>query len=223
MLLTTPLETFSIGQTIVISRGLIDVLPDEASLAMALAAELAHIALGHRTETRFSFADQTMLNDSELLRRLRLARPDAEVQQAGEKAVAMLAQSPYKNKLASAGLFLKALAAHAPSLPALIHANLGDQLASSANLERFAPLAAQAPDLEQDKLEQIAALPLGSRVQLRSMDGSLALVKAKPVPLLSARDKMPFEVTPFMIYLSRASAQRKEQDPAGNNAPGRRQ
>ena len=48
VLLTTPLETFSIGQSIVISRGLIDVLPDEASLAMVLADELAHIALGIR-------------------------------------------------------------------------------------------------------------------------------------------------------------------------------
>ncbi len=37
VLLTTPLETFSIGHIIVISRGLIDVLPDEAGLALVLA------------------------------------------------------------------------------------------------------------------------------------------------------------------------------------------
>ena len=29
------------------------------------------------------------------------------------------------------------------------------------------------------------------------------LLKAKPVPLLSAREKMPFEVTPFMPFLTR--------------------
>jgi hypothetical protein len=223
VLLTTPLETFSIGQTIVISRGLIDVLPDEASLAMALSAELAHIALGHRTETRFAFSDQTMLNDGELLRRLRLTRPEPEVQAAGEKAVAMLAQSPYKDKLAGAGLFLKVLADRAPNLPALIRANLGGQLASSENLARMAPLAAKAPELQADKLEQIAALPLGSRVQLDPWTNRIALVKAKPVSLLSARDKMPFEVTPFMIYLSRAAAPRKEQDPGGNIPPVQRQ
>lgn len=223
VLLTTPLETFSIGQTIVISRGLIDVLPDEPSLAMALSAELAHIALGHRTETRFAFSDQIMMNDGELLRRLRLTRPDAEVSSAGEKAVAMLAQSPYKDKLAGAGLFLKALAERAPNLPALIRANLGNQLASGENLARMAPLQAKAPELEADKLEQIAALPLGSRVQLDPWTDRIALVKAKPVSLLSARDKMPFEVTPFMIYLSRAVAPRKEQDLGGNNPPGQRQ
>ena len=49
VLLTTPLETFSVGNTIVVSRGLIDVLPDESSLAMVLAHELAHIVLGHNT------------------------------------------------------------------------------------------------------------------------------------------------------------------------------
>jgi hypothetical protein len=37
VLITAPLESFAVGHTIVISRGLLDVLPDEASLAMVLA------------------------------------------------------------------------------------------------------------------------------------------------------------------------------------------
>jgi hypothetical protein len=32
------------------------------------------------------------------------------------------------------------------------------------------------------------------------------LLKAKPVALLSAREKMPFEVTPFFPYLTRLQA-----------------
>ena len=47
VLLTTPLESFTIGHTIVVSRGLLDTLPDEASLAAVLSHELGHIALGH--------------------------------------------------------------------------------------------------------------------------------------------------------------------------------
>jgi Zn-dependent protease with chaperone function len=47
VLLTTPLESFTVGHTIVVSRGLLDVLPDEASLAAVLAHELGHIVLGH--------------------------------------------------------------------------------------------------------------------------------------------------------------------------------
>ena len=47
VLLTTPLESFVVGRTIVLSRGLLDVLPDEATLAAVLAHELAHIVLRH--------------------------------------------------------------------------------------------------------------------------------------------------------------------------------
>jgi len=223
VLLTTPIETFSVGQTIVISRGLLDVLPDEASLAMVLSTELAHVALGHRTATHFAFSDQTMLGESELLRRLQLARPDAEVAAAGAKAVELLSRSPYKSTLANAGLFLKALEDRASQLPSLIRANLGNQLASATNQARLAAVAEHAPALEADKLEQIAALPLGSRVHLDPWTNEISLVKSKPVPLISARDKLPFEVTPFMIYLSRADARPKDQNPAfGNEPPAQR-
>ena len=68
VLLTSPLESFTLGRTIVLSRGLIDVLPNEAGLAMMLAHELAHVVLGHKTiDTRFAFADHLMLSDSEFL------------------------------------------------------------------------------------------------------------------------------------------------------------
>jgi len=48
-MMTSSLESFSLAYTIILSRGLIDVLPDEASLAMVLSHELAHIALGQQT------------------------------------------------------------------------------------------------------------------------------------------------------------------------------
>lgn len=206
VLLTTPLETFSIGQSIVISRGLIDVLPDEASLAMVLADELAHIALGHQTETMYAFSDLTMVSDEELFGGLRLERGKAEMDAAGAKAVEILSKSPYKEKLANARLFLKALAAHAPALPNLIRANLGNQLSAGDHLLRLSELAGETPELDEDKIEQIAALPLGSRVHLDPWTSKLRLIKTKPVALVSARDKMPFEVTPFMIHLTRASS-----------------
>jgi Peptidase family M48 len=64
VLLTAPLETFSVGNTIVISRGLVDVLPDEASLAAVLAHELAHIVLGHNLGSKFAFNDRMLFNDA---------------------------------------------------------------------------------------------------------------------------------------------------------------
>ena len=59
------------------------------------------------------------------------------------------------------------------------------------------------PALDEEKIEQIAALPLGSRVKLNPWSNRIELVKARPLALLSAREKMPFEVTPFALYLTR--------------------
>jgi hypothetical protein len=75
VILTTPLETFTVGHTIVISRGLLDTLPDEASLAAILAHELAHIALGQQIDTKFAFSDRVIFEDDAILNRFRFARP----------------------------------------------------------------------------------------------------------------------------------------------------
>jgi capsular exopolysaccharide synthesis family protein len=202
VLLTTPFETFTVGHTIVISRGLIDVLPDEASLAVALASELAHIALGHRTPTEFAFNNRTMLSDFDVLQRFRFQHPGAEMQAASEKTISIMQASPYQNT-ANAGLFLKALGARNSALPRLLQANLGDQVADPEALARLAGFAASAPPLEENKLEQIAALPLGSRVKVNPWNNQLDLVKTRPLALRAPREKMPFEVTPFVLYLTR--------------------
>ena len=66
-----------------------------------------------------------------------------------------------------------------------------------------AQLASLSPPLQADKLDQVAALPLGARVKLNPWDDHVELLKAKPVALNSAREKMPFEVTPFLLFLTR--------------------
>jgi hypothetical protein len=60
-----------------------------------------------------------------------------------------------------------------------------------------------APKLEVNKLDQIAALPLGGRVRMNAWDDKVELVKSQPVAITSAREKMPFEVTPFLPRLTR--------------------
>jgi len=69
----------------------------------------------------------------------------------------------------------------------------------------MAQLSTSAPALDWNKLDQIAALPLGARVKLNPWDDKVEIVKAQPVAITSARDKMPFEVTPFYPRLSRYS------------------
>jgi len=173
---------------------------------MALSQELAHIALGHRTDTEFAFHNRMMLSDVDVLQRFQFQRSEPEITDAGHKAVEILKNSPYKQKLGNAELFLKALSNRGARLTKLIQATVGNQLASADRLARLAEFASQAPALEEANLEQIAALPLGSRVKIDPWTNQITLMKNKPIWLLSAREKMPFEVTPFVIHLTRVEA-----------------
>jgi len=202
VLLSTPLETFSVGRTIVISRGLIDVLPDEASLALVLADELSHIALGHRTPTQFAFRNQTMLADAQVFGRLHFERTAPELEAAEAKTIEIMQASPYQ-KTANAGLFLKALDSQRALLPRLLAANIGNQLANPEALERLAAFTSAAPDLRENELKQIAALPLGSRIKVDPWSSQISLIQTRPLDILSPREKMPFEITPFILYLTR--------------------
>jgi len=203
VLLTSPLETFSVGHTIVVSRGLIDVLPDEASLAAVLSHELAHIALGHRLDTKYAFVDRMMFDDTQTFGRLEVRRDSSEEKEADAKAIEMLQNSPYKDKLGNAGLFLRALRNRSSELPNLLMAHMGNSIADGKDIRRMRDLLDDGPELEATKVEQIAALPLGGRMKVNPWSDKLELVKAKPVALLSAREKMPFEVTPVFLYLTR--------------------
>ncbi len=206
VLTTSPLETFSVGNTIVVSRGLIDVLPDEGSLAMVLSHELAHIVLGHNLGSQYAFNDRMLFSDEATYQNLGFKHIPEEEAAADKKAIEMLKASPYAQKLDSAGLFIKALQARAPRLTALLQAHLGNNITENGTVTRMAQLAAPAPALDWNKLDQIAALPLGGRVKLNPWDDKVEIVKAQPVAITSARDKMPFEVTPFFPRLSRYGA-----------------
>jgi hypothetical protein len=197
VLLTGTLESFAVGHTIVLSRGLIDVLPDEASLAAMLAQELGGIIVTKPATDRWGFNDMTNVSTVEALGHFSFRDNVADVQSANQKAVEILKNSPYKDKLGNAALFLKQLDAESKALPALINPHLGNAVALGS------ALANAGPALQPDKLDQIAALPIGARVKLDPWADRVDLVKAKPVALLSAREKMPFEVTPFMPYLTR--------------------
>ncbi|HEX3353684.1 MAG TPA: M48 family metalloprotease [Terriglobales bacterium] len=204
VLLTSPLESFTVGHTIVVSRGLLDVLPDEASLAMTLAHELSHIALGHRIDTKFAFNDRFFFPDASTFERMDFGRNPAEEAAADAKAMQLLANSPYKDKLGNAGLFLKALQSRAPELTSLIRPHLGNRMDEGKNI-RMSALLATAPELAANRIDQIAALPLGGRVKMDPWSNRLEMMKSRPVVLLSPQEKMPFEVTPFFPYLTRLS------------------
>jgi hypothetical protein len=197
VLLTSTLESFSIGHTIVLSRGLLDVLPDEANLAAMLAHELGHVMLGHPFDSEWAFNDKTMFPVDETLKHFNFHSNQSDEQLADHKAVEILKKSPYRGKLTSVGLFMKQLDQESKSLPALVSSHLGNRVFVAPEL------TSTAPQVEPTRLDQISALPLGSRIKLDPWSDRVELVKAKPASLLSERDKIPFEVTPFYPYLTR--------------------
>ncbi|MBI3474936.1 MAG: M48 family metalloprotease [Acidobacteria bacterium] len=213
VLLTTPLESFTIGHTIVMSRGMVDVLPDEASLAMVLTHELAHIVLGHKLDTKLAFNDRMFFPDERTFERMDFGRIKSEEEAADKKALELINNSPYKDKMATPGLFLKAVQARAPQLKSLIRPHLGDSLLNGDAI-RMSPLMTASPNFDPKKTDQIAALPLGGRVKVDPWTDRLELIKTKPVALNSPAEKMPFEVTPFFPFLARLGSTPPVSTPA---------
>ena len=91
-------------------------------------------------------------------------------------------------------------------------------------------MESSAPQLQPDKIDQIAALPIGARVKLDPWNDDVELLKSKAVPLTSAREKMPFEITPFEPFLTRyekpgsgATAETAKTDMAKKDQPAHQQ
>jgi len=206
VMLTLPLETFSAGNTIVVSRGLVDVLPDEASLAMVLSRELAHIILGHNSGSKYAFYDRMLFSDESTYQNLGFRHDPMEEAAADKKALELLKNSPYAQKLNTPGLFLRELAARGPALSALLTPHLGTGFTNRKGaVDRMVALMNSAPALDPNQLDQIAALPLGGRVKLNPWDDHAELIKTTPVAITSARGKMPLEVAPFFPRLTRSA------------------
>jgi len=55
----------------------------------------------------------------------------------------------------------------------------------------------------------IAALPLGGRIKVEPWNNQLQMMKSKPTVAMAEGEVTPFELTPFMLYLTRE----------GDNAP----
>jgi hypothetical protein len=213
VLMTSTLESFTVGHTIVLSRGLIDVLPDEASLATILAHELAHIVLGHRLDSQYAFFDQLLVDDKDTFRHFGFSRTPEEEAQANTKAIQILNNSPYKNQLGNAGLFLQALDSRQKEIPNLISGHLGNRVPQINDLKSMTPVDPKANP------QKIAALPLGGRVKIDPWNDNLSLIKSKPIGTVAEREKMPFEITPFMPYLMRYGAEAAKPVAASTTAP----
>jgi hypothetical protein len=195
------LESFTIGHTIVLSRGLVDVLPDEASLATILAHELGHVVLGHRMDSQFAFLNRVRFDEKDTFRHFGFARTPEEEQAANQKGIELLKKSPYKEQSGTARQFLQALRDRSRDIPNLISPHLGNRVPTGWSIVA-AVFSAQSAD-EKPAANLIAALPLGGRIKIEPWNDHLQMLKSKPTGTVAESEKMPFEVTPFLIYLTR--------------------
>jgi hypothetical protein len=214
VLMTSTLESFALGHTIVLSRGLIDVLPDETSLAAVLAHELGHVMLGHRMDSQFAFFNRVRFGEKETFHHFGFARNAAEEEAASKKAIELLNKSPYKDQSGTALAFFEALQKREKDVPNLISPHLGDRVpklwiadatgnrAVSGSIGRPAGAIATAGQTTKSKNATVA-LPLGGRIKLEPWDDRLVLLKAQPETAVAEYEKMPFEVAPFLVYLTR--------------------
>jgi hypothetical protein len=201
-MLTTPIEATTVGNTILISIGLIETLPNEESIASVVAFELAHIIQSNTVDTRYSFADRTMFPDRKVSRDLYLAHSDKEDEKAADAAVNLIKKSMYGDKLGSIGLYYQQMALGIGKLNGLYRPETGDSLISPIGKPwLLAMLAEKSPRLEPGNPRQLAALPLGSNLVVDPWTGEVRLSDAPRAIPQTASEKRPFEVVPVYFRL----------------------
>jgi hypothetical protein len=215
VILSTTIEATTVGNTILISRGLIDSLPNEESIASVVAMELAHIAMGHHIDTRYAFNDRLMFPDQSTFQRIDMYHSDRDNTEAAKEAMKYLSNSMYKDKMPNAGLFYAQLVDREKALKGLTSPKLGDSLLKADGTAWMADLQKMAPKINWDDMNQTAALPLGSWVKTDPWDDKVHMLNAKRYAPMNARDKMPFEVTPLFFRLTRYDAAELSAPAAG--------
>jgi hypothetical protein len=213
ILMTEPLESLAIGNTILLSKGLVDTLavqvPNDpsaplANLAAFISFQVAHVILGHRLDTKFAFNDRLLFPDESAFQRIPMHHTDVDNEAAAKKAMDLLAGSEFKDKLNYPGLYLAQLSQRVKQLPKLNEAIIGDPLIRNEKDYSFwmGALVPKGGKLDMNDLNQNAAMPLSSFLKYDPWTDQVLQIHARYEPLLSARDKMPFEVTPVYLKLT---------------------
>ena len=169
VLLTAPLESLAVGNTILLSRGLIDVLPYEEDLAAVLSFQLAHITLGHHIDTRYAFNDRLLFPDEITFQRITMNHSVSDDSVAAKKAIEFLNNSVYHDHLANAGLFFVQLQNRSRQLKALTTPRIGDSLLSVDGTPWLFALTKRSPKLDLNKLRPDCSTAIGKSFESRCL------------------------------------------------------
>jgi hypothetical protein len=211
-LLTQPLESLAIGNTIILSKGLIDttgiVTQDGAqqmgNLNALLAFQIAHIILGHRLDTKYAFNDQLLFPSTSVFKRIPMHHTDADNEAAAKKAIELLNAKELVGGEQYFGLYLQQLQQRVKALSALNQPQIGDGLVRNDKDSTFwmQALESKSPKLNVNDLKQQAAMPLSAFLRFNPWTDQITVMHTAYEPLLSPSDKMPFEVEPVYLKLT---------------------
>jgi hypothetical protein len=211
-LLTEPLESLAIGNTIVVSKSLLDttgvVTQDGAqqmgNLNALLAFQIAHIILAHRLDTKYAFNDRLLFPTTSVFNRIPMHHTDADNTAAAKKAMELLSAKELEGGQQYFSLYLQQLQQRVKSLKALNEPMIGDGLVKSDDDPTFwmAAMMSKGPKLDMKDLKQQAAMPLASFLRFDPWTDQVFVMHSAFEPLLTAADKMPFEVEPVYLKLS---------------------
>jgi hypothetical protein len=211
-MLTEPLESLAIGNTIIISKSLLDttgvVTQDGAqqmgNLNAILAFQIAHIILAHRLDTKYAFNDRLLFPTTSVFNRIPMHHTDADNAAAAKKAMELLSAKELEGGQQYFSLYLQQLQQRVKNLKALNEPMLGDGLVKSDTDPTFwmQAMISKGPKLNLADLKQQAAMPLSSFLRFDPWTDQVMVMHTAYEPLLSASDKMPFEVEPVYLKLS---------------------
>jgi hypothetical protein len=211
-LLTEPLESLAVGNTIILSKSLIDttgIITQDGAQQMGdlnalLAFQLAHIILGHRLDTKYAFNDQLLFPSTSVFKRIPMHHTDADNEAAAKKAIELLNVKELVGGEQYFGLYLQQLQQRIKALQALNQPQIGDGLVKSDKDSTFwmQALMSKSPKLNDNDLKQQAAMPLGAFLRFNPWTDQVTAMHTAYEPLLSPADKMPFEVTPVYLKLT---------------------
>jgi len=209
-LLTEPLESIAIGNTILLSKSLIDTTAIQSAdgaqqmgnLNSILAFQVAHVILGHRIDTKYAFSDRLMFPSLMAFQRLPMHHTEQDNAEAAKKAVELLSVKELADSQQWFGLYLQQLQAREKGLKALTLPQIGDSLLKPDGTFWLQAMVSKAPKLNDKDIKQQAAMPLGSFLKFDAWNDQVLQMHTTYEPLVSQKDKMPFEITPVYLKLT---------------------
>ena len=223
-LLTDSLESMTVGNTIIVSKALVDTTAvisesgdqQAGNLNAVLAFQLAHILLGHRLDTKFAFSDRLLFQQTAVMRRMPMHHSDADNAAAAKKALELLEAPELAGGQQYFGLYLQQLRQRGKALTALNEPLLGDGLTKNESDHTFwmEALVNKGPKLEITDVTQQAAMPLASFLKVDPETDQVVQLRAAAEPVGTAADKIPFEIAPVYLRLRYRETQAVPTSPA---------